>query len=126
VLGKLPDWREAQEVIRERREVLNGDHEDALTVREFFVKKIREAGYEPEFDVLRIATAKAGEWYREATNSKTMKAGESTSALRGAGITELTYDPKDPKYRFEHGRFWIWRSMHAPTDKDPPPGQIIE
>jgi hypothetical protein len=126
VLSKVFEPEACQQVIRERQEAMNADSEDAGLVREIFYAKIRGACFDPERAVLRISTAKAAEWYREAVNDRNLSTGKSTTALRGAGVPELSYDPHDGRYRTMSTRFWIWRGPLAPLSQEPVQGQIIE
>jgi hypothetical protein len=112
VLAATIDPAVSQRVIMERQGDVDAGNADRDMVQDYFARRIRTAGHNPDTTVVRFNVQTATQWSNEAMNRK--EDGTRVGGfLRGLHIPELT--PKS-----SHGvRSWTWRGTNAERDLEP-------
>jgi hypothetical protein len=112
VLAATIDPAATQQVIVERQGDVDAGNSDRDIVQDYFARKIRAAGHNPDTTAVRFNAQTATQWSNEAMNRKE-DATRVGGFLRGLNIPELT--PKS-----SHGvRSWTWRGTSADRDLAP-------
>lgn len=108
ILGRLPNPEILQNLIRERREAVDDDEEEADLIRAEIVKELRERGHgDPDDAGVRIPSATMAEIVGRALSEKlsTTAAGTKLKAIGGT-ITELS------KTKYCGNKVWMWRGCN--------------
>ena len=116
IIGRLPNPEALQKLIRERREAVDDDQEEADLIRDAIAQELRERGHgEPNEAGVRIPAAAMAEIVGKALSEKltTTTAGTKLKAIGGA-IPELT------KKTYCGRKLWLW------TGRDRNPTQTSE
>ena len=112
VLAATIDPAATQKVIVERQGDVDAGNSDRDIVQDYFARKIREAGHDPDTAAVRFNAQIATQWSNEAMNRRE-DATRVGGFLRGLNIPELT--PKS-----SHGvRSWTWRGTSADSGIEP-------
>jgi hypothetical protein len=102
VLAKVPETRACQELIAERREIMDADAEGGLAFEEHVRAKLVERGHDPDTESVRIPTADMGVWYSEFEKDN-VPAGRATERLKLLPLPHLRWK------RANTARFWLWQ-----------------
>lgn len=109
VLARLPNPLACQELIRQRRELVDEDHHTAEAIRDFFANELQELGYDPTSQKIHIPSRVMTEWLEEATGKEFGKRSSNAQVknlIDGGSLKNLQVNPSR-----KYGRGWIWNAL---------------
>ncbi len=111
VLARTGDPAACQEVLRQRRDRVDGDAQEVDVVRAHFLERLRDAKIDPDAEKVILPSALVGRWVNEATQER-MSVPKACSHLGRLALPEL----RQGKHR--GGRVWIWTGPEwTPADE---------
>jgi hypothetical protein len=105
VLARLPEPSDAQRVIAERQEAIDGDTEECNVIEDYFGQQLAKYGYGEE-DSVHIPSKVAATWMSEAMNERVSTTAMSRTIGQYAKEGDLKYLSINPSRA--HGRGLLW------------------
>jgi hypothetical protein len=108
VLSRVAEPAEAQKVIAERQQVVDGDACEMAEVRDHIAQELRRRKHDPDRDTVLILSAELAPIVNAATGEKRGPA-YVTSYVRTLSIPELRKSDREGE------RGWLWQGLSAPA-----------
>lgn len=111
VLSRLDDPVKAQQVIAERQQVADCEHEESELLVTHFRNRLIDLGYSADEEWVHIPTKAAAEWFCEATGERKSVTGVSRilkQLVNEGRVTEIQIDPGH-----KYGRGFLWQGCQS-------------
>jgi hypothetical protein len=113
------DLAGCQALLLARQDELDADDGEKADVRDYFVRRLEEHGYDPETCHIRFTSLQAAEWLTAATR-KHYATNTASAELARRGIAELKNDRTKTK------RGWVWKGEQCKATEDDKPQVLTE
>lgn len=126
VIGSEENRSKVFKMIKHRRDLSDGELEDAETVRDMFRRNIKKAGFNPDSQCLWLQTKVLVEWAQEAISGFGGRSGRAVPHLlrnmvKGGMIPEMKNEPRFyPPHSKDRRRGMMWTGPENPSGKERP------